>query len=114
MTKHRQGDQTIAAKDLRLGEDTLVSGAGEDSVAGEDSGLSTGYEGGRDELHDSVAPASGGLTPDISIEALTLSDVAGKDLLLVRIDEVFERHVRNIQPAPLHLAGLAAEGGSQA
>lgn len=64
MTKHRQGDQTIAAKDLGLGEDTLVSGAGEDSVAGEDSGLSTGYEGGRDELHDSVDPASGGLTQE--------------------------------------------------
>ncbi|MBP9755128.1 MAG: hypothetical protein KBD40_09035, partial [Phenylobacterium sp.] len=35
-----------------------------DSVAGEDSVAGAGYEGGRDELHDSVDPASGGLTQE--------------------------------------------------
>ncbi len=78
------------------------------------------YRGGmyREPWHLSYAPVSvpamGELTPAILIEALTLADLAGKELLLARIDKVFERHVRNIQPAPLHLAGLAAEGGSQA
>lgn len=78
------------------------------------------YRGGMypEPWHLSYAPVSMPalyeLTPEILVDALAEADLAGKDMLLARIDAIFERHVLNVATLPARIAGQQSDNKSAA